>query len=603
MKRLFEELKRRNVLRAAVLYVGAIWALAQGIAQLGPSIGAPEWITRWFLAAAAIGFPFWIAFAWYFELTPEGLRLDRDVAPDATANRRTRRTLDVAIVAVLSIAVVLLLADRFVRHPSASSAKVPDKSIAVLPLINESGDPGQDYFSDGLAEELISALTQVPELKVIGRASSFRFRGTEQEDTAAIGAKLGVATLLEGTVRKNENQVRIVASLIRASDGSALWSRTFDRELKDVFAMQAEIARAVAGALQATLFGRSLESADKPPGGNVDAYEALLHGRSYAARRNRDDYFRAVEFFREAIRLDPDYSMAYARLANAQQWFSDWVATGAERRVSAPEARANAEKALALDPKSAVAMGVLGINEAWSQFNLGKAETTLRKAVALDPGNPEALYQLADVIGCLGRLDESVVMMRKVLAMEPLNAQFHFNMGQFLLGLGRLGEAEAELQKAIDLQPTAAGFRLLLTQAYIKHARFEDALATAKAEPDAATRRAALAQAYFAAGDVAAGQPILDDMIRLDADSLPFYIAQVYGIRGDVDATFAWVEKAYEARDPGVSIVYEDPIVAHVLRDDPRFAEFVKQLNLPDPHTVPDPWVAQGGAAATSDAR
>ncbi len=597
MKRVFAELKRRNVLRAAVLYVGAVWALAQGIAQLAPSIGAPEWVTRWFLVAAAIGFPFWIAFSWYFELTPQGLKLDRDVAPDDRATRQTRRKLDLAIVAVLSIAVVLLLADRFVRHRNAGDDTVPAKSIAVLPLINESGDPAQDYFSDGLAEELISVLAQVPELKVIGRSSSFRFRGKDQEDTAAIGASLGVATLLEGTVRKNDKQVRIVASLIRASDGSALWSRTYDRELSDVFAMQAEIARAVAGALQATLFGRSLESSDKPPSGNLDAYEALLHGRSYAARRNRDDYFKAVEFYREAIRLDPLYAMAYARLANAQQWFSDWIATGVERSVTAPEARANAEQALALDPKSAVAMGVLGINEAWSQFDLGKGEQTLRKAVALDPGNPEALYQLADVIGCLGRLDESVVMMRKVLAMEPLNAQFHFNMGQFLLGLGRVDDAEVEFRQAIDLQPSAAGFRLLLTQAYIKHRRFDDALATAKAEPDAATRRAAIAQAYFAAGNAEAGQPILDEMIRLDADSLPFYIAEVYGIRGDADAAFEWVEKAYAARDPGVAILYEDPIVAPLLRDDPRFVEFVKKLNLPEPHSVPNPWAAGDVAA------
>ena len=392
--------------------------------------------------------------------------------------------------------------------------------------------------------------------------------------------------------------MRIVASLIRASDGSALWSRTYDRELSDVFAMQAEIARAVAGALQATLFGRSLESNDKPPGGNLDAYEALLHGRSYAARRNRDDYFKAVDYYREAIRLDPAYSMAYARLANAQQWFSDWVATGAERSTTAPEARANAEKALALDPSSAVAMGVLGINESWSQFDLRRGEATLRKAVALDPGNPEALYQLADVIGCLGRLDESVAMMRKVLAMEPLNAQFHFNMGQFLLGLGRVDEAESELRQAIDLQPTAAGFRLLLAQAYIKHGRFDDALAIAKAEPDAATRRAAMAQAYFAAGNADAGQPILDEMIRLDADSLPFYVAEVYAIRGDADTTFAWVEKAYAARDPGVAILYEDPIVAPLLRDDPRFAAFVTKLNLPDPHDVPNPWAAAGAAGA-----
>jgi TolB-like protein/Flp pilus assembly protein TadD len=593
MTRLFAELKRRNVLRAAVLFIGAVWALAQGIAQLGPTIGAPEWITRWFLVAAAIAFPFWIAFAWYFELTPAGLKRESEVAPDESDTRRTRRTLDFAIFGVLSIAIVLLLADRLVTRragETAADAAIPQKSIAVLPLLNESGDPQQDYFSDGLSEELISALAQVETLKVIGRGSSFRFRGKDQIDTAAIGVKLGVATLLEGSVRKQGDTVRIVASLVKASDGSALWSQTYDRELKDVFAMQAEIATAVASALKAKLLGGAPESPDKPPGGNLDAYYALLQGRFHAARRNRDDHFKAVEFYRRAIELDPTYSMAYARLANAQQWFVDWVATGDERRTIAPEARANAEKALALDPRSAVAMGVLGINQSWSQFDLRAGEATLKKAVALDPGNPETLYQLADVTGCLGRLDESVVMMRKVLAMEPLNAQFHFNMGQFLLGLGKLDEAESELRQAIDLQPAAAGFHLILAEAYIKHRRFDDALAAAKAESDPATRRAAMAQAYFAAGNAAAGQPLLDETIRRDGESNAFYIAQIYALRGDADQGFAWLDRGYEIGDPGIAIIYEDPIFVSAFRDDPRLAAFAKKLNLPDPRDVPDPW-------------
>ncbi|HET7924301.1 MAG TPA: tetratricopeptide repeat protein [Rhodanobacteraceae bacterium] len=591
MNRLFVELRRRNVLRAAVLYVGAVWALAQGIAQLGPSIGAPEWITRWFLVAAAIGFPFWIAFAWYFEWTPAGLKRESEIESDPSDRRRTRRTLDLAIVGVLSIAVVLLLADRFVGHRGADAAP-SEKSIAVLPLLNESGDPQQDYFSDGLSEELISALAQVETLKVIGRGSSFRFRGHDQDDTAAIGAKLGVATLLEGSVRKQGDQVRIVASLVRAADGSALWSQTYDRKLQDVFAMQSEIATAVAGALKAKLLGNAPGSADKPPGGNLDAYYALLQGRFHAARRNRDDHFKAVAAYQRAIELDPAYSIAYARLANAQQWFVDWVATGDERKTIAPEAKANAEKALALDPRSAVAMGVLGINQSWSQFDMRTGEATLKKAVALDPSNPETLYQLADVTGCLGRLDESVVMMRKVLAMEPLNAQFHFNMGQFLLGLGRVDEAEAELRQAIELQPAAAGFRLILTQAYIKHRRFAEAVSTAQAETDPATRRAALAQAYFAAGNVTAGEPFLDEMIRLDGASYPTYIAEVYALRGDADKAFEWFEKGYAIRDPGAAIVYEDVIFTPAVRGDPRLAVLAKKLNLPDPKDVPDPWAA-----------
>ena len=183
---LFQELKRRNVLRAGVLYAGAVWALAQGIAQLGPSIGAPDWVTRWFLVAAIIGFPFWLAFAWLYEVTPNGLKRESAIDPSDSVAHSTGRKLDFWIIGVLAVAVILLLTDRFAPHRNADAGL--DKSVAVLPLVNESGDPQQDYFSDGLSEELISAIAQVHDIKVIGRNSSFRFRGKQQDDTAAIGA-------------------------------------------------------------------------------------------------------------------------------------------------------------------------------------------------------------------------------------------------------------------------------------------------------------------------------------------------------------------------------------------------------------------------------
>jgi len=214
----------------------------------------------------------------------------------------------------------------------------------------------------------------------------------------------------------------------------------------------------------------------------------------------------------------------------------------------------------------------------------------LKRAVALDPTNPETLYQLADITGCLGRLDESVAMMRKVLAMEPLNAQFHFNMGQFLLADGRLDEAESELRRAIDLQPTAEGFRLYLTFAYIKHGQLDQALATAKAEPNAAYQRVALAMSYFAQGDKAQGQAQLADMIRLDSDFEPATFADVYAFQGDADQAFAWLERALQTRDSTVAAMYEDPFVIPALRNDPRLAAFMKKVGLPDPSTVPDPW-------------
>jgi TolB-like protein/Tfp pilus assembly protein PilF len=584
MRSFFSELKRRNVLRAGALYVGAAWALAQGLAQLFPAFGISDWAVRWIVVAAAIDFPFVLIFAWFYEFTPQGLKRESQIDPADSVTRATGKKLDRWIIAVLALAVVLLLTNQFVLRKDVGDTL--EKSIAVLPLINESGDAQQDYFSDGLSEELISALAQVHALKVIGRTSSFRFRGKQQDDTASIGAKLSVATLLEGTVRKQGNQIRIVASLVKASDGSELWSQTYDRELRDVFAVQSEIATSVAGALKTTLLGRAIESADKPPSGNLEAYNALLQGRFYADRRNRADYLKAVDYYQQAIKLDPDYAMAYARLAIAQQWFIDWVANGEERKTTSPLARVNANKAVALNPKSAVGLGALGVTQAWSDFDLLAAEATLQRAVALDPTNAEILYQLADVTGCLGRLEESVTMMHKVLAMEPLNAAFHFYTGEFLTPLGRLDEAESELLRAIDLQPAADAYRAFLALAYVRHGKLDQALDAAKSEPNSAYQRFALALTWFARGDSVQGQTQLESLIQLDAEFSPTYIADVYAFRGDSDQAFVWLDRALALKDPATIGAYQDPILIPALRNDPRFAAFCKKAGLPDPGTV-----------------
>ena len=295
-------------------------------------------------------------------------------------------------------------------------------------------------------------------------------------------------------------------------------------------------------------------------------------------------------YYQQAIKLDPDYTMAYARLAIAQQWFNNWVANADERKATSPLARANANKAVALNPQSAVALGALGINQAWSDFDYPAAEATLKRAVALDPTNAETRYQLADVTGCLGRLDEAVAMMRKVLAMEPLNASFHFYTGQFLLAQDRLDEAEVELKRAIDLQPTAEGFHTYLAMTYIKHGKLDQALLMAQAEPAPAQHRAALVMVYFAQGDKARAQAQLAEIHRLDADYSQILIADIYTMHGDADQAFAWLDRGLAMRDPGVSALYEDPFLVPALRNDPRLAAFMRKLGLPDPSTVPNPW-------------
>jgi TolB-like protein/Tfp pilus assembly protein PilF len=593
---LLAELKRRNVLRAGVLYIGAAWALAQGLAQLLPLFGDYAWVARWFVLAAAIGFPFWIAFAWFYELTPEGLKRESELADGDAARRGSSRALDRAIIAVLAIAVVLLATNVLNRHAQANRGGAPAlvKSIAVLPLLNESGDASQDYFSDGLSEELISALGQVRDLKVIGRNSSFQFRGAQQDDTAGIGAKLGVATLLEGTVRKQGDTVRIVASLVNTADGSQLWSQTYERQLKDVFAVQAEIATSVANALKATLFGRAIEATDKPPGGSMAAYDALLQGRYYAERRNRADYSKAVAHYGEAIRLDPDYALAYARLAIAEQWFLDWaIEDPAERAPTQALARQHARRAVALRPDLAVAQGALGVVQAWSDLDIASAEATLQRAVSLDPGNAETLYQLADVTATQGRLDEAVAMMRNVLALEPLNASFHFYTGQFLLAAGRLDEAEAELERAIDLQPAASGYRSYLAALYIKRGQSDRALAVAQAEVPGYNRDSALAEVHAMRGDDAGAAAEVRKLLRY-GDISPTNLVQYYAYRGDADAAFAWLEHSLQIRDPGVTTLYEDPFIPAALGRDPRFAAFCIKVGLPTPDQV----AARRGAAA-----
>ncbi|MGA8277579.1 MAG: hypothetical protein WB784_05225 [Rhodanobacteraceae bacterium] len=587
MKRsFFAELKRRNVVRAGAFYAAAAWLLVQIATQVAPYFLISEWVVRIIVVAAIIGFPFALAFAWFYELTPDGLKRESAVVPEQSITRSTGRQLDRLIIAVLAGAVVLLLADKFVLRHDAG-ARTADKSIAVLPLVNESGDAQQDYFADGLSEELIAALSQVHELKVIGRNSSFQFRGKQQDDTAGIGAKLGVATLLEGSVRRLGGRVHILVQLVRAANGQLLWSQSYDREIMDVFAVQSEIATSVAGALQVTLLGKIAESNDKPPSGNLDAYNALLQGKFYAARRNRADYEKAVGYYKDAIRLDPGYALAYAQIAIAQQWFIDWVANGpGERETTRPLARANAHKAVELDPQLVEAQGALGVTEAWSDLDIPAAHATMKTAVSMDPTNAQNLYQLAEMTASLGRVDDAVILIRKALVLEPLNATYHFSQGWYLLSLDRLEESQAELKRAIDLQPAAVGCHYFLAIVQIKRGQAARALAEAQAEPGPGQRRSALALAWFALGDHAKADAALDDMIRADAQFRPVAIAMVYAYRGEKDQALAWLNRGWQARDPTVTTILYYPFIVPTLKGDARFSTYCRNVGLPIPAGV-----------------
>lgn len=590
---LFAELKRRNVLRAGLLYAGAVWALAQGIAQLGPSVGAPEWVTRWFLVAAAIGFPFWIAFAWIYEFTPQGLKRESQIAPGDSIAPSTGRKLDFWIIGVLALAVVLLLTNQFVVRGDATStadaqavadklARVPDKSIAVLPLDNASGDPGQLYFSDGLSEDLITALSQFDGLKVISRNSAFQFRDSK-DDARTIGAKLGVAHLLEGSVRRAGDTVRITAQLVNAADGSTLWSQRYDRPYRDLFALQDEITKAVASALKARLLPGSGAQGDRPPSGNLAAYNAYLQGNFYYARNTEADVRKAIDAYTTATHLDPRYARAWAEMSRAWAGLATSFLAGASAQQAYEEARAAADTALTLDPNLAAAHRARGNLHFSADLDWTAAEAEYRRAVQLAPNDSAAKFDLGTLLAALGHPGQAVDLTRQALAADPLRANWHAWLASYLVALGRLDEAAQAIGKAIELQPGAASYRQIQAIIEIQHGDARAALAAARQEPaDGGWREIALALALQIGEDRAAADAALKTLIDTQSDAAAYQIAQTYALRKDPDAMFAWLDRAWVNRDPGVSYLLYDPLVLRY-RDDPRLAAFCRKVGLPSP--------------------
>src|SRR5213078_3224978 len=398
----FAELKRRNVYKVAVAYAIVGWLLIQIATQVFPFLEIPNWVVRLVIALVAIGFPIALIIAWAFELTPEGIKRTEDVHLPSGSSSKNRTWIYVAVIGA-AISVGLFFIGRYTaprtsaterEHPPAVAGPVPGKSIAVLPLLNESGDPRDEYFSDGLSEELIAALAQINGLKVIGRSSSFRFKD-RHEEPKAIGEKLGVSTLLEGTVRKQDDRVRIVAELINAADGIELWTRTFDRELKDIFAVQEEIATAVAESLKVTLLGSQDRPAQRGAASNVEAHNAYLQGHFHFQRRNLEDYRKAVGYFDQAIRLDPDYAVAYSERSEAWSFIGDL--TG-QHEPAWSNARSDAEKAVAIAPDLAEARAALGWVRFFIDWKFVEGITAIKRAKELSPANPTANDLLARAI-------------------------------------------------------------------------------------------------------------------------------------------------------------------------------------------------------------
>jgi TolB-like protein/Tfp pilus assembly protein PilF len=505
----------------------------------------------------------------------------------APASPFRRLALVAAGVAVLAIGYWALNRVVLSKHaaPAAAANSVgttSPSSIAVLPLANESGDPDQQYFSDGLSEDLITALGQIPGLKVVGRVSSFRFRDSK-EDSAAIGAKLGVTHLVEGSVRRAGDVVRVSAELINAADGTMQWSERYDRPYKNLFALQDELTHAVAGALKSKLLitsGGQVQS-DRPPSGNLDAYAALLQGRFYLI-----DYYseancrKAIDQFSASTRLDPDYALAWAELARAWMILSYAHLSGTPAQEAYAKARTAVDRALALSPNLAPAHVERASMFSGVEFDQQRALAEFRRAVQLAPDNAYARRALGEQLASMGEVEQGVGLMREALATDPLNVLYLNSLGYWLPVLGHLDEGERMSRKVLELNPGSVDAAYHLSYIEILRGNAGAALAAAESVPPGTARIGALALARQIGPDRAAADAALKALIDGSGGDWAYEIAAAYALRNDRDKTFQWLDRAWKKRDQDVRGLYTDPFFKR-FRSDPRFADLCHKVGLP----------------------
>src|SRR5258708_23741876 len=485
-----------------------------------------------------------------------------------------------AIVLVVAVAAVAAIGAYFRPGRSAANASsLNNTSIAVLPFADMSPAKDQEYFSDGLAEQLINDLAKVSGLKVIGRSSSFQFKG-QNEDLRDVGRKLGVANILEGSVRREGNHVRITAELTEVDDGFQLWSQTYDREINHIFVAQDEIARAVTGALQVKLLSpNSPEVSSGSRSISPEAYQAYLQGQYFIARgQDKRDLDKALSYSDQAIKLGANYAPPWAQRSQVLRTMANL--TLIENTEAYHRARESAQKAIALDPNLAagyLAMAMVQINHDWEWEG---ADVSLRKAGMLEPGSSEVLRDRAILARVLGRVDEAIELYKQAIALDPLKANFHLALGYELYIGGRYEEARDALQRAQDLNPQLSSLHLIRGLILLAEGRPQEARAEMENETGEWGKWTGEPLANYTLGRLEESDGALKKLIATYQNDCAFQIGEVYAYRGETDKAFEWLDRAYRQRDPGTPELKTDPLMRS-LHQDPRYAELLKQMHLP----------------------
>jgi len=578
----FAELRRRNVYKVAITYAVVAWLLIQAASILLPTFEAPTWVMKVFVVFLGLGFVISVTISWAFEATPKGLKRTENVPPDAVLPTWSPRKFATFIVVVAVIAAGLL-AYQFLRPKSSLAPRQSEaatKSIAVLPFLNMSADKADEYLSDGMTEELLNVLTKVKRLRVPGRSSSFAFKGKNEDDIfRKVGEQLHVNAVLEGSVRKAGDKLRITAQLINVADGYHLWSETYDRDMKDILAVQSDVAKRVVQALQVELGVDEARALAKKPTENPEAHRLYLLGRYHFAKFTRAGWTNAIHYFEQALQVDPNFALAYCGLADTYGWAGGQIMAGREAWAKEMEL---AQKGLALDPNLAEAHLAMG-TALFSMLGPHASEKELDRAVELNPNLALAYDQYGWTFAEMGRLDDAIAAEKKALELDPLSTFLNTDLAFFLYWARRYGDAITQIRKTLELDANNGFAHSVLGWCLI----WKGSKAEARAEFQTATMlddlpwyKGSLGYACAVSGDRAKAEQVLRELEELAKQRYvsPANRATVYLGLGENEKALDWLEKAYEDRDPIFWWINGDQLYDSV-RNEPRFQALMRKTD------------------------
>jgi serine/threonine-protein kinase len=584
-KNFFAELKRRNVYKVAVAYAVVAWLLLQAASIFLPAFDAPPWVMKIFIIVIIFGFPVALIFSWAFEITPEGIKLESEIEPNKSIKRRTGRKI-VAVTIALAVVAAGLFVYQLVRSKSTftprqseAATAAPNKSIAVLPFVNMSADKNDEYLSDGMTEELINVLSKVPGLRVPGRTSCFAFKGKNEEDIfRKVGDQLHVGTVLEGSVRKAGDKLRVTAQLINVSDGYHLWSKDYDGDVKDILNFQSSVAEQVVQALQVHLGAEAARALSKKPTENPEAHRLYLLGRYEFAKYTQTGWNNAIRYYEQALRIDPEFALAYCGLADNYAYMGSVVMP--EKEAIAKE-KEFAQKALELDPELAEAHMSLALALV-AAYDWRNGLKEFDRSLELNPNLAFAYELQAWTLNGLGRFDEAIAKTRKAVELDPLNPFFQMSLSFYQYWARQYDDAIAQARETLAMDPNSAISHVLLGLSFLKKGDTAGAIAElqeTKAPDPGAWYQGFLGYAFAISGDRAKAEQSLRELEELAKRQYvsPTAFATIYLGLGQKEKCLDWLEKSYEQQDSACWYLKIDQIYDSV-RNEPRFQALVQKV-------------------------